>query len=183
MGHAAIQLDVSFQTVECGCCGGVYALTSRFVDEKRAKGESWTCPYCEVGWGFKESAHKKEVRELKEKIERERRQREWAEQRAESARAREETVRRSRAAIKGQLTKTKKRVGRGVCPCCNRSFENLRRHMESKHPEYADEPVEDGETRAPEKPAVSDGVCGAETADGSPCGRRTVSTDRCWQHA
>lgn len=28
-----------------------------------------------------------------------------------------------------------KRVHKGVCPCCNRSFENLRRHMETKHPE------------------------------------------------
>jgi hypothetical protein len=23
-----------------------------------------------------------------------------------------------------------------VCPCCNRSFQNLRRHMATKHPEF-----------------------------------------------
>jgi hypothetical protein len=38
-------------------------------------------------------------------------------------------------AARGQLTKFKKRVGRGVCPCCNRHFKDLARHMESKHPE------------------------------------------------
>jgi hypothetical protein len=29
-----------------------------------------------------------------------------------------------------------KRVHRGVCPCCNRTFTNLQRHMKSKHPEH-----------------------------------------------
>lgn len=28
-----------------------------------------------------------------------------------------------------------KRVHNGVCTCCNRSFTNLRRHIETKHPE------------------------------------------------
>jgi hypothetical protein len=45
--------------------------------------------------------------------------------------------RRSHAATKGQLTKTRKRVGDGVCPCCNRSFASLAAHMASKHPDYA----------------------------------------------
>jgi hypothetical protein len=28
----------------------------------------------------------------------------------------------------------RKRIARGVCPCCKRSFQDLRRHMEMKHP-------------------------------------------------
>ena len=43
---------------------------------------------------------------------------------------------RSLSATKGQLTKTKNRIAKGVCPCCNRQFINLQRHMETKHPEY-----------------------------------------------
>ncbi len=39
---------------------------------------------------------------------------------------------------KGAMTKAKNRVGKGVCPCCNREFVRLKRHMASKHPEYAD---------------------------------------------
>lgn len=39
-------------------------------------------------------------------------------------------------AQKGVNTKLKKRVGNGVCPCCGRTFKQLARHMESKHPEY-----------------------------------------------
>ena len=46
---------------------------------------------------------------------------------------------RSHSATKGQLTKTKKRVAKGVCPCCKRHFTNVERHMASQHPEYAPE--------------------------------------------
>jgi hypothetical protein len=30
-----------------------------------------------------------------------------------------------------------KRVHNGVCPCCNRSFQNLKKHMKNKHPEHS----------------------------------------------
>lgn len=51
--------------------------------------------------------------------------------------ARLESERRSHSATKGAVTKLKKRIGKGVCPCCNRHFENVQRHMERKHPELA----------------------------------------------
>jgi hypothetical protein len=35
----------------------------------------------------------------------------------------------------------KKRAVAGVCPCCNRHFRELERHMASKHPKYASEPM------------------------------------------
>lgn len=48
---------------------------------------------------------------------------------------------RSKRAVRAHLTRAKKkleRVAHGVCPCCNRSFQNLRRHMSAKHPGFAD---------------------------------------------
>jgi hypothetical protein len=33
--------------------------------------------------------------------------------------------------------RTRKRVANGVCPCCHRSFVNVKRHMANKHPDYA----------------------------------------------
>lgn len=32
--------------------------------------------------------------------------------------------------------KLKKRIANGVCPCCHRSFIALKRHMDTKHPDY-----------------------------------------------
>lgn len=48
---------------------------------------------------------------------------------------------RSAAARKGQITRLKNRAAAGVCPCCNRSFENLRRHMSNRHPAFVAEEV------------------------------------------
>lgn len=43
---------------------------------------------------------------------------------------------RMAAAARGQATKLKNRIKNGVCPCCNRSFTNLRRHIANQHPDY-----------------------------------------------
>lgn len=51
-------------------------------------------------------------------------------------REQKEREKRKAAAARGQVTKMKNRAGNGVCPCCSRSFQNLHRHMKSKHPEY-----------------------------------------------
>lgn len=46
---------------------------------------------------------------------------------------------RSHVATRGHLTRTKKRVAAGVCPCCHRTFQQLARHMANKHPDYTKE--------------------------------------------
>lgn len=56
------------------------------------------------------------------------------------ARERAERAERRVAAAKGQVTKLKKRASNGVCPCCNRTFADLARHMAGKHPGFVAEP-------------------------------------------
>ena len=60
-----------------------------------------------------------------------------AEQAARRQRELREAAERSASAYKAVATKARKRIGRGVCPCCNRSFAQVERHMASKHPDYA----------------------------------------------
>ena len=43
------------------------------------------------------------------------------------------------SATKGVVTRIKRRIQHGVCPCCTRSFRDLQLHMDQKHPEYAKE--------------------------------------------
>jgi hypothetical protein len=54
---------------------------------------------------------------------------------------REETERKLYA-TRGVVTRIKNRIGHGVCPCCNRTFGDLSRHMATKHPTYAAEAAE-----------------------------------------
>ena len=48
-------------------------------------------------------------------------------------------VMRQRDKAQRELKTVKQRVAGGVCPCCNRSFVQLTRHMKSQHPGYAEE--------------------------------------------
>lgn len=57
-------------------------------------------------------------------------------------RERAEAAERRASAARGQVTRIKNRVSHGVCPCCSRTFENLARHMTSKHPDYRAEAAE-----------------------------------------
>ena len=53
-----------------------------------------------------------------------------------------EGTERQLSATRGVVTRIKNRVGAGVCPCCTRSFSNLRRHMETRHTDYRAEAAE-----------------------------------------
>jgi len=44
-------------------------------------------------------------------------------------------VSRQRDAAKAKAAKIEKRAKAALCPCCNRHFENLARHLKTKHPE------------------------------------------------
>lgn len=44
--------------------------------------------------------------------------------------------RAAKTRIRNDRDRIKTRVAAGVCPCCNRSFKNLHRHMESQHPDF-----------------------------------------------
>ncbi|MBF9050603.1 hypothetical protein GTA62_14880 [Roseobacter sp. HKCCD9010] len=56
--------------------------------------------------------------------------------RRRAAEADAEAQKRSAAAYKGAATRMKNRAKAGVCPCCNRTFQNLARHMASQHPDH-----------------------------------------------
>lgn len=47
-----------------------------------------------------------------------------------------EFYKRQSAAMKGVATKMKNRIKVGVCPCCNRTFQDLARHMASQHKDF-----------------------------------------------
>ncbi len=69
----------------------------------------------------------------KSDVEKLREEKEYLERRLVFANNNAAHAERSRAAARGQVTKLKNRIKAGVCPFCNRQFQNLKKHMESKH--------------------------------------------------
>lgn len=123
-----IEFGVELTTINCGECSATYAINERYRQNRERDGDGWHCPYCQVGWGY---FGRGKVEKLEKQLATARKRKEWAEQEAKNAEYR-------RRAEKAAKTRLKNRIGKGVCPCCNRSFVNLARHMESKHPDFAD---------------------------------------------
>jgi hypothetical protein len=91
-------------------------------------GKEQTSIYCPLGHGHIVSG-KGEAEELRERLKRE-------QDRAARLIADRDQIQASLTAQKGATTRARKRAAAAVCPCCNRPFVQLRRHMASKHPDY-----------------------------------------------
>jgi hypothetical protein len=84
--------------------------------------------YCPLGHAYIPSG-KGEATRLREQLEQQRRE-------AGRLAAERDQIQASLRAQKAATTRAKKRSAAAVCPCCHRSFSQLRRHMQSKHPGY-----------------------------------------------
>ena len=114
---------------DCVSCGIAFGVPDEFDDRRRDDGKTFYCPN-----GHTLSYGNTLAKQLK--AEREKTARLTA--RIDQERAERESAQRRAAAARGQVTKIKRRVGRGVCPCCNRSFADLAAHMQTKHPGFVD---------------------------------------------
>lgn len=111
----------------CWKCGVLWAMPARFVEARRADLATFYCPNGH-GAVFRESTEAK----LKRDLERERQAR-------ESAEARAMTGEQNLAQVTRAHRKMRERVMNGVCPCCNRSFGNLREHMKTEHADFKEQ--------------------------------------------
>lgn len=110
--------------VICCNCGMRFWVDGAWDKQKRDTGKGFHCPNGH-DLVYKEREVDKLRRELAAKDE------ELARERSRS-----ELKDRTNAALRGQVTKIKNRVQNGVCPCCNRTFQNVARHMATKHPDW-----------------------------------------------
>lgn len=106
---------------DCADCGVVFAMTEDLKERRRQDHRTFYCP----------NGHSMSFRGKTDK------------QKLDEARARETALEdQLRAAIReGENTRTallrdRTRFANGVCPCCNRSFANVRRHINDQHPDY-----------------------------------------------
>jgi ssDNA-binding Zn-finger/Zn-ribbon topoisomerase 1 len=126
--------DTDLSVMTCPSCGITYAIPQTLKENAYKKGNyqiMWHCPNGhELGYGQGETERqRKRADEAEARAKR-------AQQRAEAERDLREHTERQLSAQRGATTRAKKRHAAGVCPCCKRSFVQLKRHMETKHPDY-----------------------------------------------
>jgi hypothetical protein len=124
MGFAlAVNKTVQYELLHCGACDIDFGVPAEFKKDRLEDGATWYCP----------RGHPRVFRESD--LDRTRKLLEEA-NRKNSVLATDLTKARTEAAkVTKEKARLMKRVQRGVCPCCNRSFPNLQRHMATKHPE------------------------------------------------
>lgn len=130
MSETTINYSATLTTTSCWC--GIHlAIPSDLYRQARDNGQS---VYCPLGHQFlwTETTLDRE-RKRAEQLER---NLTFARQRADAERDLREHTEHKLRAQKGATTKAKKRHAAALCPCCNRSFVQLARHMEAKHPGY-----------------------------------------------
>lgn len=123
---AVLDFNNKIQTMECSVCGIVYGLPFHFIGNRQDDKQTFYCPN-----GHTQKYVQSEADRLRQQLQKEREATEWQ-------RARANQLEKSLTAQKGQMTKLKKRINNGVCPCCRRSFAALAQHMRRKHPDYVD---------------------------------------------
>ena len=118
MAELALQTILRIKTTNCCVCGCVIGMQDNYYDERLNDHRGFHCPNGHSQHFTAESEAEKNARLL----------------RAEEARHQRTLQRENEErAAKQKLERKLKRVGRGVCPECNRTFQNLARHMHCKH--------------------------------------------------
>ena len=120
-------VGVTLVEEECVTCGVKFGIPAYLQANRREKGGNFYCPN-----GHPLVYTKTEVMQLREQLEQEKRRTEFQRQQAQS-------FNRALVASEERERKLKKRIGNGLCPCCRRSFVNLKRHLTTKHPDYGKE--------------------------------------------
>lgn len=112
--------------IELASCGHVVYMSSDMEKRRRRDHGTWYCTVCGAAKHWPGESDMEKIR----------RERDAAKQREETIRADLEATKRRLSAQFGENTKLRNRAKNGVCPCCTRSFTNLRRHMSTKHPDF-----------------------------------------------
>ena len=135
-----VSFPVSLEVEVCQGCGAVFAVPVGVMRRHDERGMSLRCinPKCPwPSYSRTETENAKQIRLLKEEKRRLARRLSFESDAKRIAQQKRRAAELSRAAIKGHLTRTKKRIAAGVCPCCKRTFQDLARHMSGQHPTYA----------------------------------------------
>lgn len=132
--NAQFNVEEELTAVTCCSCFVVFAMPERMRAKRSNEGGDFYCPN-----GHCQHFRKSRVQELEEQLAREKQLREKADQARSAAVTREQAELEQRLAAEANLARLKKRIKSGVCPCCKRSFRNVKDHIAHKHPGFIPE--------------------------------------------
>lgn len=118
---------VELDTTTCASCAMLFSMPALFLSKRRDDGKTFYCPaghHLHFGGPTEAERLKRDLARKAEML--------------DAANARAATAEREKQAVTKAHKKMRVRVMNGVCPCCNRTFQNLMQHMKSQHPDFTE---------------------------------------------
>ena len=126
-----IDIHTEFTSLHCCNCHIPFAVPEKIRQRWKNEGKTFYCPN-----GHPQSYSESTVDKLKKQNETLKRQKDFTESCLQDACKREKKLGNKLRGEKAAKTRIKNRIKNGVCPCCNRTFKNLQRHMTTQHKDY-----------------------------------------------
>jgi hypothetical protein len=123
MGSYTEFVSMTFVMEECCACGVKFGMLEAYQKKKRETKDTFHCP------NGHPQHYTGETEADKLRRERDRLQQQIA------------CVEDEKIAAQRKVKRLEKRAAAGTCPCCQRTFGNMGRHMKTKHPEFVAENV------------------------------------------
>jgi hypothetical protein len=124
MSNLAVKHELQLTVQECIKCGMLFGVPAQWDSKRREDGQTFYCPN-----GHSQAYIEGPVEQLRKALDEEKR-------RVEAWKRQSEMHEAAAKRAQKEAKRIKTRVGNGVCPCCQRSFVNLQRHISSRHPDF-----------------------------------------------
>lgn len=118
-----IQIEIT--AIHCIICGVYFGIEEEHRKRLLETKENFYCP----GGHTQHYISKTRVEQLQEELNA---------KSSELTRARTETLalKMKCESVEKEFIRHRRRASAGTCPCCQRTFSNMARHMKTKHPEF-----------------------------------------------
>lgn len=128
-----IARTIEMETLICCVCSVPFALDAQWLRVLKSGEGAFYCPN---GHYLSYKKHATRLQDQVDQLKQELAQRIAAQDQAEAGAM---EARRQLAAERREAQRVQRRIANGVCPCCNRHFVNVARHMKGQHPDYVGE--------------------------------------------
>lgn len=130
---------IKLQSTTCYLCGIPFAMPADLMQQRIQDHRNFWCPNGHDQYFVGETDAQRLERQLKAKNdELARKQAALDQERALTADYAKQVQHKDRqiSGYKGVVARTKRRVSKGVCPCCSAKFKDLKQHMQAEHPHW-----------------------------------------------
>lgn len=123
---------LKLEHIQCYKCHVVFGMTSDHKKRCLNNGDDFFCPN-----GHRQHYTTSTVQKLQNKLDQKETLLEHERRSHSYTKMERDTHKHGERAQKAAKTRIKNRIAKGVCPCCNRTFVNLQKHMQGQHPNYS----------------------------------------------